>query len=225
MANLTRLDIKCGIRQISWKPMGFLELVRNLINRFGGVSLSFVVVLAYFSTGNAQTLAFNDELKPVFSSGHFGYLYKAFFAADGKRMIIGGNNKTIKVLDIETGRELRFINAEERMSVVDYAAATDTVAGVVGAEILLWDALKGNQIHTIKVEEPAASKKEISTVAPRKAPKSETIEIKSPRVDSIQFSPDGKILAVENSDGVLLWDIDDERILRKVTKFPGSVGS
>jgi len=81
----------------------------------------------------------------------------------------------------------------------------------------------GEITQKIRVERPAPIKNKIGYKTPGKETKYEDLE--ASRIDSIHFSPDGKTLAIQNFDGVILRDVKRNRILRRIQKTSNSVGS
>jgi WD40 repeat protein len=99
------------------------------------------------------------------------------FSSDGKVLVTGG--KAIKLWDVATGNALRTL--PEGARALSFSPDQRTIAGTGGVEIKLWNATSGQELQTF-----AGSKL---------------------GVDSVAFNPDGKILAVGNSDNsIILWD-------------------
>lgn len=99
------------------------------------------------------------------------------FSYDGKVLATGG--RAVKLWDVATGNALRTLPGDARA--LSFSPDQQTLAGTGGIEIKLWNVTTGQELHTFEGSQLG--------------------------VDSVAFGPDGKLLAVGNSDNsIILWD-------------------
>ena len=111
--------------------------------------------------------------------GHTGPVFAVAFAHDGKRLASGGQDRTVRVWDVATGKQQGCIANPGPVYGVAMAPDASVVAAMGTDAIRVWD-----------VATPPAA-----TVLHRAAP-----------VYAVAFSPDGKALASDAEDGTKLWD-------------------
>ena len=99
------------------------------------------------------------------------------FSYDGKVLATGG--KAVKLWDVATGNALRTLPGDARA--LSFSPDQQTLAGTGGTETRLWNITTGQELQTLEGSQLG--------------------------VDSVAFNPDGKLLAVGNSDNTVdLWD-------------------
>jgi WD40 repeat protein len=120
---------------------------------------------------------------PLTLKGHSSYVLSVAFSPDGKRLVSGSWDKTVKLWDTATGTELLTLKGHSR-GVCSVAFSPDGKRLASGSDngfIKLWDAAGGKELLTLKGH--------------------------SGRVHSVAFSPDGKRLASGGWDKTIkLWD-------------------
>ena len=108
------------------------------------------------------------------------------FSPDGKRLVSGGNDGSVRLWDAEEGSEILVLKGHEDWvrSVGFSPDGKRLVSGGDDGTVRLWDAEDGSEILVLKGHER--------------------------EVQSVGFSPDGKRLVSGGSDGtVRLWDVED----------------
>jgi WD40 repeat protein/uncharacterized caspase-like protein len=99
------------------------------------------------------------------------------FSYDGKVLATGGGG--VKLWDVATGNALRTLPGDAKA--LSFSPDQQTLAGTDRSEIKLWNVTTGQELHTFEGSQLG--------------------------VDSVAFNPDGKLLAVGNSDNsIVLWD-------------------
>lgn len=129
---------------------------------------------------------------------------------ENHKIRIGGIERTVKLIDAETGEELltvwhatyegRYLpDSVSSSSWVQFSPDGSTLAiGTWTGDVLLWD----------------VSRQQVTT----------RIRCPGPPVWSVEFSPDGRLLAVVNRSGVVVWRVDDaERLVAMSSSRPASV--
>jgi WD40 repeat protein len=122
---------------------------------------------------------------------HEGGVHALAFTADSRRLISGGEDKTIRFWDIDTGKELtKLVNGSRRSRGATLAVARDgkTLATNGDNGIRIWDLATG------KVS------KEIAGFAPER----------------LAFAPNGKIAASAAYRNLALWDMASGKEIRRV---------
>ena len=124
---------------------------------------------------------------------HSSAVLSVSFSTDGKTLASGSDDKTIKIWDVTTGKEIRTLNGHsDGVESISFSPDGKTLAsGSRDNTIKLWDITTGEEIHTL----PGHS---------------------SP-VESISFSPDGKTLASGSYDKTIkLWDVTTGKEIRTI---------
>ena len=140
-------------------------------------------------------------------SGHRGDVMPVVFSPDGKTLASSGDDATIKVWDTATGALLRTLtgHSERVRSVVFSPNGKLLASGSDDASVRLWDAETGRLLRKIMPVDPL-----LSLLAPvGKKLLDLEFDGHSYGIDSVAFSPDGKILASASVDPVVkLWNVE-----------------
>ena len=120
----------------------------------------------------------------VFQSGHKAAVRCAVFSPDGKYIISGGNDATIRLWEVHTGRELRVFEGH-LAAVTSIAYSPDGRFVVSGSEdmtLRLWDVTNGKEIRRFQGHEAA--------------------------VNSVAYYPNGKYVISGGNDQTLrMWEV------------------
>ena len=165
------------------------------------------------------------------------------FAADGNTLASGSEDKTIRLWDVRSGKELRRLEGHTG-SVTSVAFAPDGRTLVTGSEdntIRLWDVATGKELRRLEGHTDSVSSVAFApdghTVASGSNDKTirlwdvvsgqdrKPLEGHTDRVRSVVFAPDGRTLASGSDDKTIrLWDVASGTQLR-VLEGPSSVVS
>jgi len=164
------------------------------------------------------------------------------YSPDGKRMATGG--MSLKIWDMESGRELRSLNGHTGMinSVAYSPDGKRIVSGSMDKTVKIWDTENGRLIRTLSGHEHWVFSVAYSPDGKRIASGSmdKTVKIWDPetgrkRMDlkghinaiwSVAYSPDGKRIASGSGDSTIkIWDAEKGKLLRTLPGHTGQVMS
>ncbi|WP_110580089.1 nSTAND1 domain-containing NTPase, partial [Microcystis aeruginosa] len=123
--------------------------------------------------------------------GHDKLVTSVNFSPDGKTLVSGSWDGTIKLWNVETGQEIRTLKGHDgSVSSVNFSPDGKTlVSGSWDGTIKLWNVETGQEIRTLKGHDGSVS--------------------------SVNFSPDGKTLVSGSWDGTIkLWNVETGQEIR-----------
>ncbi|MBE9089179.1 hypothetical protein IQ232_05085 [Microcystis aeruginosa LEGE 11464] len=201
VGSLVAVVVSTGLGLMAWKQTQQAEL--NLANARGFSSLSlfdrgkeleaFVEAIKAGKTLQKQQ-EYNPEvvnaLATIFNQrsqrnleGHHGNVISVNFSPDGKTLVSGSDDNTIKLWNVETGQEIRTLKGHHgNVTSVNFSPDGKTlVSGSWDRTIKLWNVETGQEIRTLKGHHG--------------------------NVISVNFSHDGKTLVSGSWDGTIkLWN-------------------
>lgn len=123
-------------------------------------------------------------------SGHEQDIYSLDFARDGKHIASGSGDRTVRVWDIESGREVLNLSIEDGVTTVAISPGGEYVAaGSLDKSVRVWDARNGLLIE--RLDGPEGHKDSVYSVA---------------------FAPDGRSLVSGSLDKTIkMWQLADGR--------------
>jgi WD40 repeat protein len=159
--------------------------------------------------------------------GHSDWVLRVSFSPDGKRIVSGSGDKTLKVWDAQTGQETLTLKGHSDAVVsVTFSPDGKRIVSSDGlflmkfGEIKVWDLSPLDELQRNKVTvaqrkgaraagKPAAKKAAAIQEAERLAAETSlTLKGHSGPVTSVSFSPDGKRIVSGSRDSSLkVWDI------------------
>ena len=120
-------------------------------------------------------ISHSQELETVIQRGHLGAVKITAFSPDGKYLVTGGRDRTAKLWEIATGREMRtFLGHEGTVQALCFTPDGKHIAtGSTDNTVKLWNILNADLIRTFKVKD---------------------------RVTAIDFTSDGKYIVIGGYD-------------------------
>ena len=139
-------------------------------------------------TTDAEGLGRDDRPGNAHAQGAHGYVCSVAFSPDGKRIVSGSDDKTLKVWDATSGQEMLTLKGHtgDVMSVAFSPDGKRIVSGSDDKTLKVWDAATGQETLTLKGHTNAVS--------------------------SVAFSPDGKrIVSGSGDQTVKVWDASSDQ--------------
>jgi WD40 repeat protein len=154
------------------------------------------------------------------ASGHAGYVNSVAFSPDGKKIVTSSSDKTARIWDAETGRELKKLkgHTEEVIPVAFSPDGKKVVTGSFDNTARIWDAETGRELKRLE------HKGAVNTYA--FSLEGKQLKGHTAGVYSVAFSPDGKRVVIGNQDNtVRIWDAESGKELKKLEGHTGAVQS
>ena len=177
---------------------------------------------------------FQQPESPIELTGHTDHPWALAFSSDGKRLVSGADDQTARVWDVELGKEIAILPIGESCTPMGFAFSPcgDLIAGGLNNEIRLWCTEQLTTLRTIP--QPENNRRPYALAFSRcgkylasgtwwqKGMKKMAIRIwdvatnenihtfrgHNSDVQSLDFSPDGTMLASSGFDGtILVWDL------------------
>ncbi|WP_249268059.1 WD40 repeat domain-containing protein [Microcystis aeruginosa FBCC-A68] len=133
--------------------------------------------------------------------GHDSYVQSVNFSPDGKTLVSGSDDGTIKLWNVETGKEIRTLKGHDGyVSSVNFSPDGKTLVSGSLQTIKLWNVETGEEILTLKGHDNG--------------------------VNSVNFSPDGKTLVSgSNDETIKLWNVKTGQKIRTLKGHDNWVNS
>lgn len=138
---------------------------------------------------------------PVGFHEHQGMVLCLSFSPDGKHVVSGGDDQTLRIWESDSGQEVRILrgHSDDVTHVVFSPDGTRVVSGSDDGTVRIWDAASGSELLRLHI--PTDS------------------------LECFAISPDGTKIAAGNENSILLWDSQSGRELRSFEEHSGKVTS
>jgi WD40 repeat protein/tRNA A-37 threonylcarbamoyl transferase component Bud32 len=176
------------------------------------------------ATANAAAKKAMAEKTAVTLKGHSDYVRSVSFSPDGRQIVSGSEDETLKVWDAETGQEMLTLKGHSGY-VIGVAFSPDgrrIVSGSDDMTLKVWDAETGQEIRTLGGHSDYVTSVAFSPDGRRIVSGSEdntlkvwdaetgqeklTLEGHSDSIWTVCFSPDGKRVISSGGTQVKVWD-------------------
>ena len=163
-----------------------------------------MVLLVSVGYIQAEGIAF-IELK-----GHTGAINSAVFSSDGKRIVTGSEDRTARIWDAESGRELLKWNTVGSVAVFS-PDGTKVITSRTHENVQIWDAQSGRQIQRLQRRRSVPDRlfRSIATVIPEFG-------------NSAVFSSDGTKIVTGGHGIIIIWDAETGRELLAMSDAEGA---
>jgi WD40 repeat protein len=132
---------------------------------------------------------------------HTKYARHVAFSPDGRLLASGSLDRTIKIWETATGRLARIVSAAASLNgALAFSPDSTMLAAINADKIELWNVVSGTINRTLQPELLSINPYELTTI------------------HSIEFSPDGKHLALGFSN-ITIWDIQSNNQARKLQGY------
>jgi WD40 repeat protein len=201
-----------------------LHILRGHTDCIYGVAFSpsgdKIATASYDKLVKLWDLASEKEIRTY--KDHIDAVYAVVFTADGKRLVSGSADRSVKVWDVASGE--RLFTLSEPLDGINTVAIDPSgrfvAAGGLDKSIRIWslEATKGVLVHSLIAHEDAIlrlawsrdGKELLSSSADKTVKLFRAVDLTELRsfsesdwVYGLQFSPDGKTIAIGRFDGVL----------------------
>ncbi|WP_286824661.1 hypothetical protein, partial [Microcystis sp. LSC13-02] len=168
--------------------------------------------------------------------GHDSVVTSVNFSPDGKTLVSGSRDNTIKLWDVETGQEILTLKGHDsNVWSVNFSPDGKTlVSGSGDNTIKLWNVETGQEIRTLKGHDSYVNSVNFSPDGKTLVSGSDDNTIKLWNVEtgqensvwSVNFSPDGKTLVSGSGDSTIkLWNVETGQEIRTLKGHDDSVYS
>jgi WD40 repeat protein len=157
---------------------------------------------------------------------HDGSARSVAFSPDGKALVSGGGDGTVRLWEVETGKERRRWRPGGDVRMVAFAPDGKLIAALTGEGVLLYSAVSGRQLDRFGGQTSALAfspdgevlviVQDGTVVGWGLASGARLFEWPAVGECGVAYSPDGKLLAVANSEGVCLRNTTTGRIVNKL---------
>ena len=122
--------------------------------------------------------------------GHSGLVLDIAMSADGKHLASGGEDRTIRIWDLDSGRHVQLPEQPEAVQAVAFSPDGKTLASAQGLSVKIWDASDGRPLGEVQGQVAMAR--------------------------DLAFSPDNRTFVSAGNNGVItLWDIKSGELLKR----------
>jgi WD40 repeat protein len=175
--------------------------------------------------------------------GHEGPVLSVAFAPDGRRIISGGADTTVRLWDVQTGEEIkRFVGHGRPVIAVAVSSDGKQVLSSDNDTVRLWDVEKGKLLVPLQMLQemvtavafPAEGPRAVSVTSTKK--RMNLWEVNSARelaripldgevINHVALSADARLAITAGEKSVCVWDLKAQKLLHRVQGHEGAAVS
>ena len=193
--------------------------------------LLFITVLTLVACATTK----QEKMEPVVQLGHSSAAVSVAVSTDSRFVLSGSDDKTIKLWELSTGREIRtFKGIDSQVTAVAFSPNGQiALAGYMNGTLALWEISTGRKIRSLKAHSNWIQEVAFSQDGKKAISGSSSREVKVWKVSSLEmiravkgtwvinqnmsnttvaFSPDGRFVLLGSLD-TQLWDLDRKSVV------------
>jgi WD40 repeat protein len=162
------------------------------------LSLSTFWFLSFF-IGNAVAQTTEQSIETVIQTGHYASVTAVAFNHDGEFAATGSADKTIKLWEVSSGREIRsYLGNSGDVTFLAFSPEGKYLASIdLNFTLKIWEVATSKEIKTISISED--------------------------KIISAAFSPDGNIITGSEKNHAILWDFETGEEIRRFKPVPRDI--
>ncbi len=203
------------IHKISYLQKLQSDILNSIKNKFSTWNLKFLSKISNLT---------NNSIRKIRTlNGHSRRISSVSFSRDGQTLASYSDDRTIKLWDVATGREIKAISGNFPV----FSPEGQILASCGGEEIKLWDVATGREIKAISGNFPVFSPEgqilascggeEIKLWNVTTGREIKTLRGHSDYICSVSFSPDGQTLASCSGEEIKLWDVATGKEIKTIS--------
>jgi len=146
-----------------------------------------------------ETSSIIPDPNVILCRGHTNYVRSMALSPDGKLLVSGSNDGTVRIWDMETGKEIRYLSGHTDFvhSVTFSSDGALIASGSEDKTVRIWDVKNGVQMMCLQGHFTG--------------------------VESVIFSPNKRFLiSVASMGDLLIWDLNTKKVVKKIIGLKSS---
>jgi WD40 repeat protein len=193
---------RMALQKVIDRVRTYLKAMKHSQKHISFAVFSLILFLSYSAASGAL------PLETVMKTGHADSIRTLCFSRDGRFVLTASNDRTAKLWETKTGREIRtFKGHSSGVNSVDSSPdGKFIVTGSSDGSAKLWDVVTGREFRALGSSDSFQGNLSFDSFMAS--------------VNSVSFSPDGNYVVIGTNAGVKLWDVKTGSLLRS---FSGSM--